>query len=152
MRRQEKKIQDKSEMEEILKRGKIIRVAFAGSEPYLLPFNYAYSDGKIYIHCAREGKKLGLIKNDPRVAFEVTDDIELKPGEVSCGYSFAFRCVLGKGTAEYTENNGEVIRGLDAIMFQQAGVTENKYRPETLPKVGMIVITVNELSGKKSVK
>jgi uncharacterized protein len=150
MRRLEKQITQKDELEEILKTGKVIRVAFAGSEPYVLPFNYAYSAGKIYIHCAKEGKKLDIIKIDPRVAFEVTIDMALKEGEVSCGYSYAYRCVLGKGAARFSDEREELIQGLDAIMLQQAGITENIYRPETIRKVALIIIDVKELNGKKA--
>jgi uncharacterized protein len=150
MRRKEKNIESKEEIEQILKAGKVIRVAFAGKEPYLLPFNYGYEDGKIYIHCAKEGKKLELIKNDARVAFEVSVDGELKTGEISCGYGYSFRCVLGKGKARLAVNEKEVVAALDAIMLQQAGITENKYRPETLLKTSAIIIDIIEMTGKKS--
>ena len=39
--------------------------------PYGVPVSYAYSDGKIFFHCAKEGHKVDAIKNNPKVSFTV---------------------------------------------------------------------------------
>ena len=52
-------ITDPSEREHILKRGEIISVAMCnGDQPYVLPFNYGFLNGLIYIHSAKKGFKL----------------------------------------------------------------------------------------------
>jgi nitroimidazol reductase NimA-like FMN-containing flavoprotein (pyridoxamine 5'-phosphate oxidase superfamily) len=150
MRRNEKRIVDSGEIEDVLKRGKIIRVAFAHSEPYLLPLNYGYQDGIIFIHCAAEGKKLDIIKNDPRVFFEVTTDTELRQGDTACGYGFKYRCVLGKGRAAIALTDSEKLSGFNAIMKQQAGITAPVYDNEVMKRTLVFMIRIEELSGKKS--
>ena len=44
----------------------------ANGEIYLVPINYVYRDGCIYGHSA-EGKKIRMMRANPRVCFEVDD-------------------------------------------------------------------------------
>jgi nitroimidazol reductase NimA-like FMN-containing flavoprotein (pyridoxamine 5'-phosphate oxidase superfamily) len=40
-------------------------------QPYVVPLNYAYSEGRILFHGARVGKKLDYLKANPQVCFTV---------------------------------------------------------------------------------
>jgi nitroimidazol reductase NimA-like FMN-containing flavoprotein (pyridoxamine 5'-phosphate oxidase superfamily) len=40
-------------------------------EPYVVPLNHAYVEGRILFHCALTGKKLDHLKQNPRVCFTV---------------------------------------------------------------------------------
>lgn len=56
-------IKDPKIIEEILSDSEICRIAMMdGDKPYILPFNYGYKHKAIYIHCAREGKKIEHLK------------------------------------------------------------------------------------------
>ena len=150
MRRSDKKIENRDELTGIMLAGKIIRVAFADSEPYVLPFNYAFDRDRIFIHCAREGRKLDIIKKDQRVAFEVSVDTGTIEAEQPCKFGFKYRCVIGKGAARFSTDINEITKGLDLIMKQISGKVRNIYDPDMLSKTGMIIIVIKELSGKKS--
>jgi len=150
MRRHDKQIQDKQEIVDILSLGKVIRIAFSGAEPYVLPLNYGYSKGAIYIHCAPVGKKLDLIKDNPKVAFEVTIDDSLKSGETACAFGYRYRCVIGSGTAFIVEDEWEKISGLNILMKQQAGLHNPVYEKEMVDKVTVFKVIISEMTGKKS--
>lgn len=47
----------KEDCEDILLRGKtgVLAVLGDGGYPYTVPINYYYTDGKIYLHCAKTG-------------------------------------------------------------------------------------------------
>jgi nitroimidazol reductase NimA-like FMN-containing flavoprotein (pyridoxamine 5'-phosphate oxidase superfamily) len=58
---------------------KIIQGTFQGvlcmaenNEPYALPINHAYRDGKFYFHCAASGKKLDVINANPNVTYIIS--------------------------------------------------------------------------------
>ena len=57
-----------------------------GEWPYLLAMNFAYSyeDGQliIYLHSAKEGKKLDLLRKDDHVCFEMDYDHEMIPASM----------------------------------------------------------------------
>ena len=65
-------IESREEMEAILRAIPLGYLGMAmGGEPYVVPLNYAYIDGKILFHCALEGKKLDYLAANPRVCFSV---------------------------------------------------------------------------------
>jgi nitroimidazol reductase NimA-like FMN-containing flavoprotein (pyridoxamine 5'-phosphate oxidase superfamily) len=63
-------IYSREEIEHLLHDG---TVGFLGlsrnDEPYTVPLNYAYVDGKIIFHCSLSGKKLDFIRANPNVCF-----------------------------------------------------------------------------------
>ena len=60
---------------EILNKAESLFVAFqTGDFPYVLPFNHVWLDGRIYIHCALEGRKIDVLRRDGRVGFSTAVD------------------------------------------------------------------------------
>jgi uncharacterized protein len=65
-------VTSRAEMESILQEETIGYLGLAaGGEPYVVPLNYAYVDGRILFHCALMGKKLDDLRANPRVCFTV---------------------------------------------------------------------------------
>jgi len=74
MRRKDREITDPKEIEEILANNIICRIAFSdGKNPYIVAMNYGYQKNKIFLHSAKEGKKIKIIKDNNQVCFEITD-------------------------------------------------------------------------------
>ena len=70
MRRTDKEITDRKQINSILDEAVVLHLALVDGEwPYLVPVNFGYRDKAIYIHCAREGKKLDLARKNDRVVF-----------------------------------------------------------------------------------
>lgn len=62
----------KEEVDRLLKSCRICRMAFNDSpQPYIMPLDYVYLNGKMYFHFARYGKKIELFNKDPHVSVEV---------------------------------------------------------------------------------
>ncbi|HUV33477.1 MAG TPA: pyridoxamine 5'-phosphate oxidase family protein, partial [Candidatus Desulfaltia sp.] len=93
MRRKEKEITERVVIEEILRENQVGRLGTAvGGEPYIVPMNYAYVQGRILMHTHRDGKKVRDIKANPRVCFQV-DSGEMIEGDDPCGYSWEYKSV-----------------------------------------------------------
>ena len=59
MRRKDKEIKDQQEIESILGKADVCRLAFSDNDiPYIVPVNYGYRDHCLYFHSAKEGKKI----------------------------------------------------------------------------------------------
>jgi hypothetical protein len=41
-------------------------------EPYAIPVNHAYEDGRFTFHCATSGRKLDIIERNPNVTYVIT--------------------------------------------------------------------------------
>jgi nitroimidazol reductase NimA-like FMN-containing flavoprotein (pyridoxamine 5'-phosphate oxidase superfamily) len=62
----------RQEVDRLLESGRICRMALNDRpQPYIIPLDYVYVDGKMYFHFADYGRKMELSKKDPHVSVEV---------------------------------------------------------------------------------
>ena len=119
MLKKNREISDPFEMEQVLKQGKIISVAMCHDEqPYVLPFNYGFLNGLIYIHSAKEGFKLNVLAKNPKVAFNIVTDVQLLPADQPKDCSVAYSSVVGFGKVRIVDDPVEKLAALEAIMVQ----------------------------------
>lgn len=63
---------DEKETQDLLRSGRICRMALNDSpQPYIIPLDYVYLNGKMYFHFANYGKKVDLYNKSPYVCVEV---------------------------------------------------------------------------------
>lgn len=153
MRRREKEITDKVVLEEILRENQVGRLATAvDGEPYVVPMNYAYVEGRILMHTHRDGKKVRDITRNPRVCFEV-DSGEMIESDDPCGYSWEYRSVIAHGDARIVEDPEEKLRTLRLISDKYAfgkGRRLDRAKAEGFPGLVTIEVKVTRMTGKRS--
>ena len=150
MRRKEKEILDRAQIDSILERALVCRIALCDdSTPYILPVNFGYEGSCLYIHCALEGKKLDILKRNSMVCFEVDIDHALVVGTTPCSYTFSYRSVIGFGSAVFVDNVTEKRKGLDVIVKHYAG-GHSSYSDEALAKVTILKVEIESMTGKQS--
>ncbi|MDX9928781.1 MAG: NUDIX hydrolase N-terminal domain-containing protein [Bacteroidales bacterium] len=151
MRRKEREIIDRKTIEEILTRSKVCRIAISGSEvPQIFPMNYGYSGNTLYFHSAPEGRKIELIKRNPEAGFEIEDYYQIIPEDTSCGWTTAYRSLMGSGRIEILTERSEKERGLDIIMAQHGRRGSNTYRNDLLDRMVILRLSIEEISCKQS--
>jgi len=65
-------VESREEMEKILQEETIGYLGLSmDGQPYVVPLNYAYVEGRLLFHCALTGKKLDYIRANPQVCFAV---------------------------------------------------------------------------------
>lgn len=153
MRRSEKEITNKTDIESILQEAFVCHLGLADADmPYVVPMNYGYEDGHIYLHCAKEGKRLDMIKKNNKVCFaiEVTQkDLKKKNDDEPCSWTAEFRSVIGYGTAAILESLEEKRKGM-AVIVKTFDNRSFDFPEEVLNKTALIDITITEMTGKKS--
>jgi nitroimidazol reductase NimA-like FMN-containing flavoprotein (pyridoxamine 5'-phosphate oxidase superfamily) len=152
MRRKEKEITDIREIEAIMQKAEVCRLGLAvDNTPYVVPVNYGYENHCLYIHCAKQGRKIDMIRQNNRVCFEM--DIEAKiwdRDKPACDSSSSYRSVIGYGQAFLSEDFEEKKQALDIIMKHYSDRDSFQYLEEEVDNVGIIKIVIHQLSGKKS--
>lgn len=146
----DREIKNQAIIEEILVQGRELRLAMIDADrPYVVPLNYGYAAGHLYIHCARQGKKLDCLRRNPQVCFEISQVLERVGGERACQWSTNFRSLVGHGTAQIIDERDEIIQGYDVIMNHFGGPAGN-YEEKYLKGSMIIRIKIESLTGKQS--
>ena len=146
MRRKDREISDLGEIESIIQRADICRLAFCDrGKPYVVPLCFGYRQGALYFHSAREGRKLDMIRNNRLVCFEMDIDQELIRSIDRC--SMRYRSVIGSGLARIVEERDDMAEALDLIMRHYRQETFI-YSKETLESTVIIKVEIEELTGK----
>jgi nitroimidazol reductase NimA-like FMN-containing flavoprotein (pyridoxamine 5'-phosphate oxidase superfamily) len=153
LRRAEKEITDKAEVEAVLTEAEVGRLGTSvDGRPYVVPLNFAYEEGKIFFHGAGEGKKLRDIAENPRVCFEV-DTAEVMPAEGPCDYSYRYRSVIATGRARMLTDISERADALRTIVekyVEGKGAEITLERMERFATLAVVEIEIEEMTGKQS--
>lgn len=151
MRRQDKEIKDRKVIDSILSDSRICRLGLVDDgEAYIVPMNYAYDDGIIYIHSAPHGRKMNIIRKNNLVSFEITATEEIIMNEVPCEWSAKYRSVMGTGTI-LIENNPDLKKaGLDLIMRKYGASGELRYDEGSVSRMVLLKLSIGTVTGKQS--
>lgn len=152
MTRREREVTDINEIIKILDKSKVLHLGLVdGDEPYVVPMNYGYlmQNGKltIYLHGAKRGRKIDVMRANPKVFFELDCDIQPFEGDIACRYGITYASVMGKGIAEIVEDVEEKKKALSVLMKTQTG-KDFEFEDKTVAFVSVIRIDVSEFTAK----
>jgi nitroimidazol reductase NimA-like FMN-containing flavoprotein (pyridoxamine 5'-phosphate oxidase superfamily) len=130
MRRKEREITSRSDIDAIMNAAMVCRLALADDEgPYIVPLCFGYSGGTLYFHTAKEGRKLDILRKNNRVCFEMV------------------------GRAYVVADEDEKRRALDVIMRHYAGQADLRqpaYIQSKIDAATVLRVEIEEISGKQS--
>ncbi|MGM0428212.1 MAG: pyridoxamine 5'-phosphate oxidase family protein [Thermodesulfobacteriota bacterium] len=150
MRKREKEIQDRSEIEAILDKAQVCRLALSDdNRPYMVPLNFGYKDNCLYFHTGRTGKKIDILKRNNSVCFQVDVDLEVVESDNPCDWNMNYRSVIGHGRAVFLEDPAEKKHALD-IIVEHYGAAKNDYDEARLKRLTLIKVDIERMTGKRS--
>lgn len=151
MRREEKKIQDPDIIFSIMQEATVCRIALSEDNmPYIIPMNFAFDNEYIYLHSAKQGKKIDILKKNQNVCFEIENQVEIIEADKACNWSMRFSSVIGFGQAYFIDDIEEKRKVFDSIMKKYSPNNIFDYALSQLNGVEVIKIKINNMSGKKS--
>ncbi len=117
--------------------------------PYVVPFNFGYKDGIIYLHSALEGLKIDILRKNPNVCIVFSADHKLhaQSEQVACSYSMHYRSVQAFGEVEFVDDHDRKIEILNMVMANYTD-REFKYNEPSLREVRTYQVKVKSFSGK----
>ena len=121
--------------------------------PYCLPLSFVRVGRSLYFHCAREGRKVDLMKAHPRVCVTFVgrdDPAFVEPSE----YTTYFQSVIVTGTVHEVTDESEKVLALRALCQKLTPQAMDGDRFQTavdrsLKATGVWCIHMEELSGKE---
>lgn len=145
-------LQDSTSMEqaeELLKAAQIIRIAFTrDDEPYIVPLSFGYEDGALYFHTGKKGRKLDMLRANPRVCFEVEQEVSVVKATSPCKFNMAYTSLVGFGKAGIVETDAAKRAGLDAIV-RQYGAEPPVYDQSQLDRMVVVKISIERMRVRK---
>ena len=152
MTKRELQITDPDQIKEILDTARVLHLGLAvDNEPYVVPMNYGYTmeDGKLvlYLHSAMRGRKLDMIRANPKVFFELECDQIPFEGDKPCQYGLSYSSVMGRGTAQIVEDVPEKMKAMTALMKTQTQ-KDFEFNDRLVSIVAVIRIDVAEYTAK----
>jgi len=157
MRRSDREVTDALEIYGIMEKCEIVEVALNDEDgyPYVIPMNFGFAAKDdapvIYLHGAKDGKKLDLIRRDNRCAFSMSTGHELILGPVACAATWKYESVCGRGRISFIEGE-EGIRALQEIMRKYDKEHEHAFDERHLKAVTCMKIEIESLTGKRRMK
>ena len=152
MTKRERQVTDPEQILHILDTGKVLHLGLAvNDEPYVVPMNYGYTmeDGRLtlYLHSAVRGKKLDMMRANPKVFFEIDCDREAFEGRVPCQYGMVYSSIMGRGTATIVEDVEEKKQAMTILMKTQTG-KDFSFEDRLVSIVAVIRIDVSGYTAK----
>ena len=151
-RHPDRAITDPTEIARIVAGQKYLTLALcAENRPYLVALSHAFDAERncFYFHCSPSGRKLDVIRANPRVYGQVLEDCGYVAGECEHRY----RTVQFEGRAEVVVDPDEKLRALRLLIERlepsPEPVKTRLLKPERLDGVAVIRVKVTGWSGKQ---
>jgi len=154
MRRNDREITDQAELFGIIEKCDVCRLGLSlDGAPYVVPMNFGceYGGGALtlYFHCAREGKKLDIIRRNPNAFFEADCSHKLIDAPDACGMTMEYESVMGSGVVSIVADPDEKARGLALIVHRYSPGKHVSFTERELASVEVLKFEAAELSGKR---
>jgi len=153
IRRKEKAIEDVAEMKEIIRTAQYVTVALCkDNEPYLVSLSHGYDPNKncVYFHCASEGKKMDILKENNVVWGQALIDKGYIQGK--CDHLYA--TVQFKGTVafvdDFEEKKDALLNMVHKLDDNPDDVAEKQLTEKSIARVTIGRIDIEYLSGKEA--
>ena len=152
MRRKDREVTDIKVITSILDMCKTVSVAMMDEEmPYIVPLSYGYEfkdDSLVlYLHCAKEGRKLDILKRNNKVCFSIFNEGEPLYAQTPCNSGYYYSSIIGNGLAEFIEDADEKRYALKKMFEHQAGQSV-EFTKEQAETVCVFQIICNDYTGK----
>jgi nitroimidazol reductase NimA-like FMN-containing flavoprotein (pyridoxamine 5'-phosphate oxidase superfamily) len=155
LRRMDKAITELSAVKAILQEAKFVTLALSlNDEPYLATLSHGFDEERncIYFHCAKEGRKIDVMKANPCVWGQALVDGGYQQG--SCDH--LYRTAQFHGTVFFVEDATEKKHALEVLIRHldenPEAVIAKQITAASLNRVLIGRVDIDFLSGKKADK
>ena len=146
--KRKQQILNKDQIDEILLKNTsgVLSLLDENNNPYGVPLNYAYINGKLIFHTSKFGYKIDLIKRNQNCSFTVIDQDKV----VEEDYTSLYKSVIIQGKIKIIENKEEIVNYMN--LFTDKYVPFKEERPDiikrNLPILSILELTIEQVSGK----
>ena len=145
-------IEEQERIEKVIKTCQLCYVGMADENgyPYVLPMNFGYENGIIYLHSSQEGRSIRTLNKNPQVCVTFCSEPELiwQHPEVACSYRMKAGSVVCEGKVVFEEGFVEKEKALNIIMKHYSD-REFKYSVPAVKNVKIWIIEIAKVMAKE---
>lgn len=145
-------IEDKERVEEIISHCDICFVGITDLEgnPYVIPMNFGYRDGVIYLHSGPTGSSIDMLERNNHVCitFSVDHELVFQHPRVACSYRMRAKSVICRGRVKFIEDMEEKREALNTIMAHYSS-REFVYSDPAVRNVKIWEIPIDSVTAKE---
>ncbi len=142
-------IEEREHVERVIKECILCNVGMVDEEgvPYVIPMNFGYEEGIIYLHSAQEGRSITILEKNPLVCitFSTFTALSWQHEEVACSYRLQGESVICYGRVLFEEDHEEKVQALNRIMYHYTG-REFSYSDPAVKNVKVWKVVIEEAS------
>lgn len=143
---------EKEHIEATIRSCNICFVGMADTDgtPYVIPMNFGYHEGVIYLHSGQEGRSISILERNPKVCitFSTGHHLVFQHPEVACSYSTRSTSVIASGKVRFEEDLEKKTEALHIIMKQYSD-KEFRYSDPAVKNVKIWVIEPETITCKE---
>ena len=144
--------EDKERIEEVISKSEICFVGMVDTEntPYVIPMNFGYQDGVIYLHSGPEGRAINILNRNNQVCitFSIDHELVFQHPKVACSYRMKAKSVICYGKVNFIEELDDKRNALDIIMRHYSG-REFQYSEPAVKNVKIWEVPIDRVSAKE---
>lgn len=144
-------VENLNRIKDIIKSCNICYVGIADQcgTPYVLPMNFGYKEGVIYLHSAQEGSSISMLEMNPNICITFCTDTKLvwQNEEVACSYRMKCESAICHGKVVFEEDFDEKVKALNIIMSQYSA-REFSYSAPSVNNVKIWKVAIDKYSAK----
>jgi len=153
MRKADQEITSPEELRAILAGARYVTMAMSlEDEPYLVTVSHGYDEERnvLYFHCAPEGRKMDILRENPRVWGEAIRDGGVEPAECEQRYA----TTQFRGRVSFPEDPGEKRHAIEVLISQFGGDVDAFFAKEgsedRVRRVTIGRVDIETMTGKRS--
>ncbi|MGI5963642.1 MAG: pyridoxamine 5'-phosphate oxidase family protein [Lawsonibacter sp.] len=132
----------------------VMAISTCEDTPYCLPLSLVRIEDRLYFHCAREGRKVDLLRTNPRVCITFVGE-DLPAFVEPAMYTTYFQSAIVTGTAQEVSDPEEKIAALRALcqkLMPKDMAGFDRAIEASLPATAVWRIDIDSISGKAKLK
>ncbi|MEA4919186.1 pyridoxamine 5'-phosphate oxidase family protein [Proteiniphilum sp.] len=145
-------IEQEEHIEKVIRSCKLCHLGMAdeNGKPYVLPMNFGYEKGVVYLHSAQEGYSISILLKNPQVCITFCTDPGLvwQDEEVACSYRMRGESVICHGKVVFEEDFDEKVKALNYIMRQYSD-REFNYSAPAVRNVKIWKVALDEITARE---
>lgn len=152
MRRKDKVINSRDLIDAIIDSCEVCHLGLAkGGIPYVVPVSFGYDGQALYLHTAREGRKIEYFLANPAVCIQFDRRHRVKDHpDLACQWTAEYESVIGFGQIEELTDPEGKRNGLIQIMAHYSGRDDWSFDQAGIEKTRVWKIGIISLTGKRS--